>query len=182
MSYPFINFDFGPFLCGPELKTDGSNFIDWYQDLRNILEYNDLLYIIEEPLGDEPGDSASQEDDDHYHDRRDAAIAVQCLMTSCMMPQLKSRFKDTKPYDMVDELKALFIEQIRLMKYECLDTFLSTKMEENTCLESHLRRMYDIHKRLTADLDYWMTDEFADRKSTRLNSSHRSLSRMPSSA
>ena len=110
--------------------------------------------MIEEPLGDAPGDSASQEDDDDYRDHRNTAIAVQCLMTRCMTPQLKSRFKDHNPYDKVDELKALFIEQIRLMKYECLDTFLSTKMEENTCLESHLRRMYDIHKCLTVDLDY----------------------------
>ena len=33
-------------------------------------------------------------------------------------------------------------------------------MEENTCLESHLRKMYDHHKYLIVDWDYWMADAF----------------------
>ena len=47
------------------------------------------------------------------------------------------------------------------MKFECLDEFLSIKMEENTCLESHLANMHRIHERLTVELDYWIRDEFA---------------------
>ena len=34
-------------------------------------------------------------------------------------------------------------------------------MEEKTCLEQHLVKMLDIHRRLTFYLDYWMTDELA---------------------
>ena len=47
------------------------------------------------------------------------------------------------------------------MKFKCLNVFLSTKMEENTFLGSHLRKMYDHHKYLTVDWDYWMADAFA---------------------
>ena len=34
-------------------------------------------------------------------------------------------------------------------------------MEENTCLEQHLRKMHEIHHRPVLDWDYLMTNEFA---------------------
>ena len=135
-----------------KLKNDGSNFIDWYQRLRDVLISNDLLYVIQELLGDGPGDSASEDDDDDdYRTRRDLFIIVQRAMLYSMDPELWVRFSNTNAYDMVDALKALFISQVRVMKYECLDEFLSTKMEENTCLESHLANMHRIHGRLVHD-------------------------------
>mgnify|MGYP001797472102 CR=1 FL=1 len=62
---------------------------------------------------------------------------------------------------MVNELKALFISQVRIMKYEHLEKFLSIEIEESTCLESHLAIMNGIHGRLTVVLDYWMIEYFA---------------------
>ena len=41
-----------------------------------------------------------------------------------------------------------------------MNEFLSPKMEENTCLEHHLRKMHEIHHRLELVWDYLMTDEF----------------------
>ena len=161
MSFPNLNIDYGSFLRDEELKSDGSNFIDWYQRLRGVLLQNDLLYIIEEPLGDAPDNSASEDDHDEYRDRCDSTIAVQCMMRFSMVAGMRGRFVNTNPYEMVDELKTLFAPQVRLMKYEYLEKFLSTKMEEKTCLVSHLKIMHDLHARLTGDLDYWMTDAFA---------------------
>ena len=34
-------------------------------------------------------------------------------------------------------------------------------MEEKTCLETHLRRMFNIYERLTEVWNYWMDDSFA---------------------
>ena len=161
MSFPNLNIDYGSFLRDEELKSDGSNFIDWYQRLRGVLLQNDLLYIIEEPLGDAPDYSASEDDRDEYYGRRDSAIAVQVMMLNTMVAGMRGRYQNTYPFEMVDELKTLFAPQVRLMKFECLNEFLSTKMEENTCLESHLANLHRIHRRLTGDLDYWMTDALA---------------------
>jgi hypothetical protein len=60
----------------------------------------------------------------------------------------------------VDELKALFISLVIIMKYEWLDEFLSTKLEENTCLESYLAEMHGTHGCLVHVLDYRMTYRF----------------------
>ena len=58
-----------------------------------------------------------------------------------MESELRVRFSDTDTYEMVDELNALFASQIRIMKYEIRDKFLSVEMEENSRLESHLETM-----------------------------------------
>ena len=58
-------FDFSPFIFGENLRLDGSNFSRWYQLLRDTLEKNFLLYVIEEPLRDRPDDSDGE---DAYED------------------------------------------------------------------------------------------------------------------
>ena len=82
-------------------------------------------------------------------------------MLYSMDSELQLRFNNTNAYDMVDELKARFASQIRVMKYEYLDKFISPKIEENTCLDVHLEIRHEIHGRLVYGLDYWMTDGFA---------------------
>ena len=62
---------------------------------------------------------------------------------------------------MIAELKVLFAAQVRVIRFECLNEFLSTMMEEKTCLYQHLVMMHEIHRRLTYDWDYWMADELA---------------------
>jgi len=160
MVYQHVYLDFGSFMRDEELRADGSNFMDWYQRLKALLNMNNVLYVIQEPLGDKPEDSDSDSDDD-YRTRQDYYIIVQCTMLYTMEPELRVHFSNTNAYDMVADLKAHFITQIRVLKYECLDEFLSKKMEENTSLQSHLAVMDEIHGRLTDDLDYWMDDSFA---------------------
>jgi hypothetical protein len=54
MSSHNLEIDYGSFLHKEKLKSDRSNFPDWYQRLRDILNGNDLLYIIQESLGEAP--------------------------------------------------------------------------------------------------------------------------------
>ena len=46
------------------------------------------------------------------------------------------------------------------MKHECFDQFLSCKMEEHTCVQTHLAKMNEIFHRLTVIFDYWTKDIF----------------------
>jgi hypothetical protein len=159
MSLPKYQTDYGSFLHEEKQKIDGSNFPDWYQRLRTVLMQNNMLPMIDEPLEEAPRDNANIDDYDDYHDNRDNTVAVLTMMSSSMEPQMKERYQNLNPYVMVDVLKSLFAPQVRLISFECLREFLSTKMEENTCLVSHLINMHRIHRRLTNDLDCLMTDE-----------------------
>jgi hypothetical protein len=78
--------DFGSLFAGENLKPDGSNFIEWYQRLRGILYQNNVLYTIEEPIGEEPGDDADEVEDDVFRVRWDYYLLVQIAIVNSMTP------------------------------------------------------------------------------------------------
>jgi hypothetical protein len=47
------------------------------------------------------------------------------------------------------------------MGHECLDDFLSCKMEEHGCVGLHLAKMLSIHRRLTVELGFDLSDDIA---------------------
>jgi hypothetical protein len=117
--------------------------------MRNILNSNDLLYMIQEPLGDASRDFAIKNDNGDYRDRGENSIQVHNTMLHTMVSELREQFSNTNAYVIVVELKALFASQVRITKYEYMDKFLSIKLEENICLKSHLATMHRIHGCLT---------------------------------
>ena len=45
-----------------KLRLDGSNFIEWYLILCEVLHANYLLDVLEEPIADKPNASATEEE------------------------------------------------------------------------------------------------------------------------
>ena len=82
-------------------------------------------------------------------------------MLFAMETELRERFDKTEAYEMLVELKELFAPQVRVMRYQYLDLFLSTKMEEHGDIKEHTTTMYDYAQRLS-DLDYKLLDDLAD--------------------
>ena len=66
MGYPFVHYDTSELFFHPLLKPDGSNYKQWYELVRANLKKNDILFTIEELLGERPGLAASQEEVDDY--------------------------------------------------------------------------------------------------------------------
>ena len=54
--------DYGSIFIAEELRLDGSNFAEWYLCLCEVLHTHDLHDVLEEPIGDKPNDSASEEE------------------------------------------------------------------------------------------------------------------------
>jgi hypothetical protein len=76
--------------------------------LRGILYQNNVLYTIEEPIGEEPGDDADEVEDDAFRVRWDYYLLVQIAIVNTIIPQMKSRFFDTDSNVIIDDLKSLF--------------------------------------------------------------------------
>jgi hypothetical protein len=94
--------------------------------------HNDLLYMIKEPLVEAPGPNATAQDHDEYCEARDIAIKVQTLMSTFVEPRLKAYYQHCDMYSMINVLWSHFDPEVRKQKYECLNKFFTTKMEENT--------------------------------------------------
>ena len=54
--------DYGSLFVAKELRLDGSNFVEWYLRLREVLHTNNELYVLDKPLEECPNISASYEE------------------------------------------------------------------------------------------------------------------------
>ena len=147
------------FMAGERLKVDGSNFVDWYLRLRTSLKRVNILFIIERHVGDPPDNNGDEQEMVDYYVRQQKYFVVKDVMEHSMSHELSNQFRETSAYDMIDTLKSMFIFQFRVARFELEKQFLSTKMEENTCLKTHLAKMHGIHLSLVEDFDYWTTNK-----------------------
>jgi hypothetical protein len=79
-----------------------------------------------------------------------------------MVPEMMSFWETTTSNKITSDLKEIFEPQVRLMGHECLDEFLSCKMEEHGCVGLHLVKMLRIHMRLTVELEFDLLDDIVE--------------------
>ena len=61
-------------------KLSGTNFLDWFRNLRIVLTQERKLYVLETPCPEEPPASAPRADRTAYEKHFNDAVDVACLM------------------------------------------------------------------------------------------------------
>ena len=65
-------------------KLNGTNFIDWYHNLRIVLRQEKAKYVLEEPYLDDFPDNADESERVAYEKHTNESINVRCLMLATM--------------------------------------------------------------------------------------------------
>jgi hypothetical protein len=78
-----------------------------------------------------------------------------------MVHEIRSFWETATSNEIIRDLKEIFVPQVRLMGHECLDEFLSCKMEEHGCVGLQLAKMLRIHRCLTVELEFELPDDIA---------------------
>ena len=94
-------------------KLNGLNFLDWFRNLRIVLKQEWKLYVIEQPVPNEPPANSSRADRDAYRKHLDDMVDVGCLMLATMNPELQKQHEDMVAYEMIEHLKELYQGQAR---------------------------------------------------------------------
>jgi hypothetical protein len=81
-------------------KLNGTNFIDWYRNLRIVLRQEKAEYVLEEPYPDDLPDNADESERVAYEKHTNDSINVSCLMLVTMSPDLKKQYEHTDAYSM----------------------------------------------------------------------------------
>ena len=63
-----------------KLHESGTNFVDWYRNVRIVLKGCKKDYVLEATLGDSPDDNATEEAMNLFYQRSDDYISVPCLL------------------------------------------------------------------------------------------------------
>ena len=61
-------------------KLTRTNFLDWFRNLRIVLKQERKLYVLDEPLPEEPADNAPRAEKNAYEKHHNNSIDVACLM------------------------------------------------------------------------------------------------------
>src|ERR1041385_3606235 len=160
MAAPRPSFNLGSFLEKEKLKTDGSNFTNWFRTLRILLVPLKMAYVLEGALGDAPADDASQDGKNVYLSKIDDYNLVQSGMIYSMEAELQKRFERMGAYEIITDLKAVFAPQARAERYEASEAFFSAKMDEHGSVSEHVVKMSGYVQRLNA-LECQIPDELA---------------------
>ena len=121
--------NFNAFLEKEKLKNNGSNFTDWFRNLRIVLNAGQKSYVLEAPLGNPPAADAPEEVKNVYLSRKDDYGVVQCAILYGLESELQKRFENRDPSEIIHELKMIFETHAAVESYEASEKFFNCKME-----------------------------------------------------
>ncbi|KAK1677843.1 hypothetical protein QYE76_038691 [Lolium multiflorum] len=148
MASPSINFNQ---LEKEKLKSNGSNFTDWFRHVRIFLNGGNLQYVLDAPLGSTPPPVVSEEEKNVFEARAKVYSQVQCAILCSLEAELQKRFEHHDPCDMMRELKVIFETHAAVESYEASKQFFGCMMEEGSSVSEHMFAMSG-HARKLSDL------------------------------
>ncbi|KAK1666935.1 hypothetical protein QYE76_055094, partial [Lolium multiflorum] len=146
--------NFNQFLEKEKLKSNGSNFTDWFRHVRIFLSGGNLQYVLDAPLGDPPAETETDEVKAVYATRKTRYFQVQCAILCSLESDLQKRFEHHDPHELMNELKAIFETHAAVECYEWDEAiFHRCMMEEGSSVSEHMLAMTGHAKKLTAEIE-----------------------------
>jgi len=98
--------------------------------MRIVLTHEKKLYVLDEPIPEEPPAGAPQRD--AYNKHLNDLVEVSRIMLTTMTPELQKQHEGMTAFDMIDHLKTLYEEQARHERFDVLKALFSTKLSEGS--------------------------------------------------
>jgi hypothetical protein len=122
-------------------KLSGTNFIDWYRNLRIVLKQEKKEYVLEVPYPDEPADNAPAADRRAYEKHTNDSLDVSCLMLACMSSELQKQYENRDAHDMIVGLRGMFENQARAERYNTSKSLFACRLTEGSPVSPHVIKM-----------------------------------------
>ena len=122
-------------------KLNGTNFTNWYRNLRIVLKQEKKDHVLDTPLPDEPDDNATAAVMNAHRKARDESTEISCLMLAHMEPDLQQQFENVEAYDMIESLKSMFQAQAKTERYQVSQALLACKLKDGDPLSPHVIKM-----------------------------------------
>ena len=141
-------------------KLNGTNFTNWYRNMRIVLKHDKKDHVLDTPLPDRPDDDATIAAMNAYRKTRDESTEISCLMLAHMEPDLQQQFEDVEAYDMIKNLKRMFQAQAKMERYQVSQALLGCKLKDGDPLSPHVIKMTGYVQSLDR-LGFPISEEFA---------------------
>ncbi|GKA11044.1 retrotransposon protein, putative, ty1-copia subclass [Tanacetum coccineum] len=122
-------------------KLSGTNFNDWFRQLKLVLRVEKKMHVIEQPLPPAPAADSAANVLAEWNALYDAHNEVACLMLGSMTPELHRQFENFSPYEMLHELRTMFEKQAGVERFDLIQTFHACKKEEGKPIAAYVLKM-----------------------------------------
>ncbi|GJW06658.1 retrotransposon protein, putative, ty1-copia subclass [Tanacetum coccineum] len=99
-------------------KLNGSNFLDWYRNLRIVLKNKQKLHHLDEALPEAPPATTTADVRNAYTRMVVEQQEVVCLMLVSMTPGIQKNLEDRTAFEILQELKTMFQQQVEQELFE----------------------------------------------------------------
>ncbi|GJQ93095.1 hypothetical protein Tco_0004234 [Tanacetum coccineum] len=128
-------------------KLTGNNFMEWYRNLRIVLSTEDKLPFLEPLIPVLPVPPQGQANPPDVVTTHQAWVKAQKeiarLMLMTMDPDIQKNLEHLGAYDMLKELKTLYVQQADQELLQTVQEFHACKQEEGYLILVSLRKEYD---------------------------------------
>ncbi|KAJ1277336.1 hypothetical protein BS78_05G286900 [Paspalum vaginatum] len=122
-------------------KLSGTNFINWYRNLRIVLKQERKDYVLEQPYPVDPAAGATAAERRAYEKHCSDSLEVSCLMLATMSPELQKQYEDSDAFNMIEGLKGMFESQARVERYNTSKALFGSKLAEGSPVSPHVIKM-----------------------------------------
>ena len=122
-------------------KLNGTNFLDWYRNLRIVLRQEMKEYILDQPILEEPAANASRAQKDAYNKHLNDSVDVTCLILGYMESKLQKKLMEMEAYTMIGHLKEMFQEKARIERFNTIRALLSCKLTTSGSVSPHVLKI-----------------------------------------
>ncbi|KAK8951727.1 hypothetical protein KSP39_PZI004223 [Platanthera zijinensis] len=122
-------------------KLSGTNYMDWYRNLRIVLRQERKLYVLEEEAPEVPTENSSRADKDTYKKYTDDALDVECLMLATMNSELQKQHENMGCKEIDEHLKKMFQGQARQERFDVTKALFQCKMGVRDSVGTHVLKM-----------------------------------------
>ena len=122
-------------------KLNGTNFLDWFRNLRIVLKQERKLYVLDAATPPQPAANAPRAEKDAHTKHTNDAVDVGCLMLATMTSAIQKQLEDIEPFEIVTQLKGMFQEQARQERYATHKALFSCKMVAGSSVSTHVLKM-----------------------------------------
>nr|GEW53681.1 hypothetical protein [Tanacetum cinerariifolium] len=126
-------------------KLTGSNFKNWYRNLRIVLKHKKKMKFVEQPARPPNPETTDSDTIDKYYESVNLEQEVACLMLLSMSPDIQRTLEKYNAYDMLKELETMFKEQTKQELFEPVKAFHACKQEEGQSDYDQFVQNYNMH-------------------------------------
>ncbi|GKA90558.1 hypothetical protein Tco_0812428 [Tanacetum coccineum] len=122
-------------------KLNGSNFLDWYRNLRIVLRNEQKLHHLEEALPKAPPATATAAVRNAYTRKVAEQQEVACLMLVSMTSEIQKNLENQPAFEILHELKTMFQQQAEQELFKTVKAFHACKQEEGQSVSTYVLKM-----------------------------------------